>query len=127
MKIARYIDHAVLDPALTPEEVRAAIQLGIDNGVYSVCVQPRDIGTALAMCKGTGTCVSCVLDFPQGCGGAGAKRAAARAYAAMGVQEIDMVYGLWRSQGRRLGGRARRDLRRSRRGARARRAGQGHL
>ena len=91
MKIARYIDHAVLDPALTPEEVRAAIQLGIDNGVYSVCVQPRDIGTALAMCKGTGTCVSCVLDFPQGCGGAGAKRAAARAYAAMGVQEIDMV------------------------------------
>ena len=55
MKIARYIDHAVLNPAMTPEEVRAAIQLGIDNDVYSVCVQPRDIETALAMCKGTNT------------------------------------------------------------------------
>ena len=64
MKIARYIDHAVLDPALTPEEVRAAIQLGVDNGVYSVCVQPRDIEAALSLCKGTDTCVSCVLDFP---------------------------------------------------------------
>ena len=99
MKIARYIDHAVLDPAMTPEEVRAAIQLGIDNDVFSVCVQPRDIETALAMCKGTNTCVSCVLDFPQGCGGVAAKRAAARLYAATGPQEIDMVMNYGAAKG----------------------------
>ena len=99
MKIARYIDHAVLNPAMTPEDVRAAIQLGIDNDVYSVCVQPRDIETALAMCKGTNTLVSCVLDFPHGCGGAAAKRAAARLYAEMGVQEIDMVMNYGAAKG----------------------------
>ena len=99
MKIARYIDHAVLNPAMTPEEVRAAIQLGIDNDVYSVCVQPRDIETALAMCKGTNTLVSCVLDFPHGCGGAASKRAAARLYAEMGVQEIDMVMNYGAAKG----------------------------
>ena len=99
MTIARYIDHAVLNPAMTPEEVRAAIQLGIDNDVYSVCVQPRDIETALAMCKGTNTLVSCVLDFPHGCGGAAAKRAAARLYAEMGVQEIDMVMNYGAAKG----------------------------
>ena len=99
MKIARYIDHAVLNPAMTPEEVRAAIQLGIDNDVYSVCVQPRDIETALSMCKGTNTLVSCVLDFPHGCGGAAAKRAAARLYAEMGVQEIDMVMNYGAAKG----------------------------
>ena len=99
MKIARYIDHAVLNPAMTPEEVRAAIQLGIDNDVYSVCVQPRDIETALSMCKGTNTLVSCVLDFPHGCGGAAAKRAAARFYAEMGVQEIDMVMNYGAAKG----------------------------
>ena len=99
MKIARYIDHAVLDPALTPDEVRAAIQLGIDNDVFSVCVQPRDIETALAMCKGTNTLVSCVLDFPHGCGGAASKRAAARFYAEMGVQEIDMVMNYGAAKG----------------------------
>ena len=99
MKIARYIDHAVLNPAMTPEEVRAAIQLGIDNDVYSVCVQPRDIETALSMCKGTNTLVSCVLDFPHGCGGAAAKSAAARLYAEMGVQEIDMVMNYGAAKG----------------------------
>lgn len=99
MKIARYIDHAVLNPAMTPEEVRAAIQLGIDNDVYSVCVQPRDIEMALSMCKGTNTLVSCVLDFPHGCGGAAAKRAAARLYAEMGVQEIDMVMNYGAAKG----------------------------
>ena len=99
MKIARYIDHAVLNPAMTPEEVRAAIQLGIDNDVYSVCMQPRDIETALAMCKGTNTLVSCVLDFPHGCGGAASKRAAARLYAEMGVQEIDMVMNYGAAKG----------------------------
>ena len=99
MKIARYIDHAVLNPAMTPEEVRAAIQLGIDNDVYSVCVQPRDIEMALSMCKGTNTLVSCVLDFPHGCGGAAFKRAAARLYAEMGVQEIDMVMNYGAAKG----------------------------
>ena len=99
MKIARYIDHAVLNPAMTPEEVRAAIQLGIDNDVYSVCVQPRDIEMALSMCKGTNTLVSCVLDFPHGCGGAASKRAAARLYAEMGVQEIDMVMNYGAAKG----------------------------
>lgn len=99
MKIARYIDHAVLKPAMTPEEVRSAIQLGIDNDVYSVCVQPRDIEVALAMCEGTNTLVSCVLDFPHGCGGAQAKRAAARAYAETGVREIDMVMNYGAARG----------------------------
>lgn len=99
MKIARYIDHAVLKPAMTPEEVRNAIQLGIDNDVYSVCVQPRDIELALKMCKDTNTLVSCVLDFPHGCGGAEAKRAAARAYAEMGVHEIDMVMNYGAAKG----------------------------
>lgn len=71
MKIARYIDHAVLKPAMTPQQVREAIALGIENDVYSVCVQPRDIALARQMCQGTNTLVSCVLDFPHGCGGRG--------------------------------------------------------
>ncbi len=99
MKIARYIDHAVLKPAMTPEEVQSAIRLGIDNDVYSVCVQPRDIETAVKMCEGTNTLVSCVLDFPHGCGGAEAKRAAARVYAEMGVKEIDMVMNYGAAKG----------------------------
>ncbi len=99
MKIGRYIDHAVLQPAMTPDEVRSAVRLGIDHDVYSVCVQPRDIALAVEICEGTNTKVSCVLDFPHGSGGAIVKRAAAREYAALGVDEIDMVMNYGAAKG----------------------------
>lgn len=97
--IAGYLDHAVLKPEMTETEVRAAIQNGIDNKVKTVCVRPCDIELAKEMCAGTETAVICVLDFPHGTGGAEAKEALARIYAAQGVAEIDMVmnYGFARS------------------------------
>lgn len=99
MKISRYLDHAVLKPEMAQEEARSAIQLGIDYEVRTVCVRPCDIDMAVQMCKDTQTQVSCVLDFPQGCGGAEAKEVLAGIYADKGVVEIDMVmnYGLARS------------------------------
>lgn len=97
--IVRYLDHAVLKPNMSIEEVRSAIQLGVDNHVYSVCVPGCHIPLALEMTKGTDTLVSCVLDFPYGYSGAAVKKAAAAEYVALGVHEIDMVmnYGLARS------------------------------
>ena len=49
MNVARYMDHAVLKPDMTREQVREAIQMGIDYHVYSVCVRGCDIETALAV------------------------------------------------------------------------------
>lgn len=99
MKIARYFDAAILKPDMTDEQVDAAIRECIDLDAYSVCVRGCDIEKAVRMTRGTNTCVSCVLDFPYGYGGAEAKRATARAYAKMGVEDIDMVmnYGYARS------------------------------
>lgn len=91
MKINRYFDHAVLKPGMTEQEVKDAIQMGIDYDVYSVCVRPCDIDLAVSMCKGTNTVVSCVLDFPHGDSSAEGKAALAKLYAAKGVAEIDMV------------------------------------
>ncbi len=89
--INRYLDHAVLKPDMTTDEAKAAIQLGIDYHVRTVCVRPSDIRMAVEMCRGTDTDVSCVLDFPHGTATSGAKAAAAREYAGLGVIEIDMV------------------------------------
>lgn len=99
MKISRYFDSAVLKPNMSEQEVKDAIQLGIDYDSYSVCVRPCDIDLALEMCKGTNTKVSCVLDFPHGDSTAEGKAALAEIYAAKGVAEIDMVmnYGYARS------------------------------
>lgn len=99
MYINRYLDHAILKPEMTQDEVREAIQMGIDYEVNTVCVWPCDIELAVSMCKGTKTRVGCVLDFPHGRGGKETKAALAEIYAQKGVEEIDMVmnYGLARS------------------------------
>lgn len=95
----RYIDHAVLKPEMTQEEVWDAIQLGIDFKVRTVCVRPCDIEMAVKMCRGTETEVSCVLAFPHGNTPSEIKAVEARHYIEKGIQEIDMVvnYGYIRS------------------------------
>lgn len=90
-EVNRFIDHAVLKPEMTQEEVRNAIQLGIDYKVRTVCVRPCDIDLAVKMCTGTETEVSCVLAFPHGTVPSEVKRMEAEIYVQKGVHEIDMV------------------------------------
>ena len=91
MKISRYIDHAVLKPGMTHEEIVAAIKSGIELDVYSVCMQPRDVKLASEMCKGTNTHVGSVVDFPHGAGGIAAKRYISEYALENGAEELDMV------------------------------------
>lgn len=89
--ISRYLDHAVLKPDMTIQEVKDAIQLGIDYKVGTVCVRPCDIDLAVKMCNGTESDVSCVLNFPHGVGTTEVKVYEAKQYIEKGVKEIDMV------------------------------------
>ncbi len=100
--IAGIIDTSPLKPSYTEDEVRQAIQDGIDNKCCSVCVQPCHIPMAAKMCAGTETKVCCVLDFPHGKSPVEVKSFMAETYAKMGAEEIDMVMnygyalsGLW--------------------------------
>jgi len=99
LPIQRYLDHAILKPEMTQDEVKQAIQSGIDYQVRTVCVRPCDIELAVKMCAGTTTQVSNVLSFPHGVGTFAVKAAEARDYVAKGTNEIDMVvnYGYIRS------------------------------
>lgn len=100
--INRYLDHAVLKPEMTHQEVVDAIRMGIDYKVRTVCVRPCDIDLAVEMCKGTETEVCVVLGFPHGVILSESKAQEAMLYIDKGVQEIDMVVnysfvrsGLW--------------------------------
>lgn len=99
MKIARYLDAAILKPDMTPAQAEAAIRECIECEAYTVCVRGCDIALAQRLCEGTQTKVSCVLDFPYGYAGAAAKREAARLYSEMGVFEIDMVMNYGAARG----------------------------
>ncbi len=99
LPMARYLDHAVLKPEMSRSEAKAAIQLGIDYHVRTVCVRPCDIALAAEMCQGTETEVSSTLAFPHGCITPAEKAFAAKQAIADGTKEIDMVvnYGFVRS------------------------------
>lgn len=99
MKINRYLDHAILNPEMTTEEVKASIEEAIRYETKTVCVRGCDIKMAVEMCRGTNTEVCCVLDFPHGHGGKEAKAALADIYTKQGAVEVDMVmnYGFARS------------------------------
>ena len=47
MKLSRYIDSSPLNPAMTSDEVRAAITEAVRQECCSVCVQPADIPLAV--------------------------------------------------------------------------------
>jgi deoxyribose-phosphate aldolase len=97
--INRYLDHAILKPELTRAEAKAAIELGIEYKVRTVCVRPCDIRLAASMCRGTESEVSCVVAFPHGCTSSAVKAQEATSSIAAGTNEIDMVvnFGFVRS------------------------------
>ena len=99
MKLSRYIDSSPLGPAMTFDEVRAAIAEAVQQECCSVCVQPADIPLAVEMCRNTKTRVCTVLDFPHGKAPVAVKELQARYYMEYGAEELDMVmnYGLARS------------------------------
>lgn len=86
-----YLDHAVLKPELSREDAEAAIKLGIQFGVRTVCVRPSDIEVAVRLCKGSETKVCTVLAFPHGVNPTTLKALEAKTYIDLGVKEIDMV------------------------------------
>jgi deoxyribose-phosphate aldolase len=65
-ELAAYIDHAVLKPDLTQDEIRKHIQAGIDFGCKTVCINPTSLPIARELCKGTITGICAVCDFPFG-------------------------------------------------------------
>ena len=97
--IPRYVDMAILSPALTDDEVVRALHVAAEVGAYSVCVFPAHISLAQRILAETEVKIGVVLDFPYGKSTPADKAALAGLYAAAGVDEIDMVmdYGAARS------------------------------
>lgn len=90
-ELAAYIDHSVLKPDFTPEDVRREVLTGIGLGCKTVCINPASIGIAAPMCAGTTTGVCVVVDFPFGCSTTASRIAQTHAVLEDGVDEVDIV------------------------------------
>ncbi|MFC2686970.1 MAG: deoxyribose-phosphate aldolase [Arachnia propionica] len=90
-ELAAYVDHSVLKPEFTPDEIRREAENGIRYGCRTVCVNPASVEIAAPLCDGTATGVCVVVDFPFGCSSTASKVAQTRIALEGGVQELDLV------------------------------------
>ncbi len=93
-QVAKTIDHAVLKPDMTDADLKKHAAECIEMGVYSMCVKPCDIKTAVELLKDSDVKVSCVLSFPHGADATEVKSFQAKKAIDDGVDEIDMVMNI---------------------------------
>ena len=65
-ELASYIDHSVLKPEFTQDDIKKYIQEGINFGCKTVCINPSSLDIAHQLCQGTSTGICVVCDFPFG-------------------------------------------------------------
>ncbi len=89
--IAKTIDHSLLRPELTDEQIEAGCRLAARYDVASVCCRPADIARAARLLAGTDVKVGSTVGFPHGNHRTEIKVAEARQALADGATELDMV------------------------------------
>ncbi|HET8667118.1 MAG TPA: deoxyribose-phosphate aldolase [Terriglobales bacterium] len=89
--VARAIDHTVLKPEATPEQVKKLCIEAKQYGFAAVCVQPCYVELAALELKDTSVKVASVVGFPHGATLTSAKALEASETARLGAGEVDMV------------------------------------
>jgi deoxyribose-phosphate aldolase len=90
-KVAKTIDHSLLRPELTVDEVLAGCALAAAYRVASVCCRPLDVGRCRDALAGSGVLVGTVVGFPHGASTAAVKAVEAERALDDGAVELDMV------------------------------------
>ena len=93
-KVAKTIDHSLLRPELTLDEVLAGCDLAAAYQVASVCCRPLDVGQCRDALEGSGVAVGTVVGFPHGSSTTAVKAAEARLALDDGATELDMVLAI---------------------------------
>lgn len=89
--IAKMIDHSLLNPTLTDEEVIAGCELAKSYNVATVCVRPSDVILAQSLLKDSDVMVTTVIGFPHGTTTTATKIAEAKEAILNGCKELDVV------------------------------------
>jgi deoxyribose-phosphate aldolase len=90
-QLAKMIDHSLLHPTLTDQELEDGCKLAAKYGVAAVCIKPYAVQRAVGWLKGTDILVGCVIGFPHGNSDTEAKRYETELACKDGAVEIDMV------------------------------------
>ncbi|MCI6602922.1 MAG: deoxyribose-phosphate aldolase [Clostridiales bacterium] len=89
--LARMIDHTLLAPNASSEDIRRLCREAAENDFASVCIQPCYVPLAAECLKGSRAKVCTVIGFPLGVNCTEIKAAEAAKAVADGADEVDMV------------------------------------
>jgi len=92
--LARYIDHTLLKPNATEEQIRTLCAEALEFNFRSVCVNPTWVPLAAQLLRGSEVLTCTVVGFPLGANEPAIKAMEARRAIRNGAREIDMVINI---------------------------------
>lgn len=92
--VAALIDHTLLKPEATREQVARLCEEAVQYGFYSVMVNPGNVAQAVSLVQGSPVVVGTVIGFPLGATTGTAKIAEAVDVLRLGARELDMVINI---------------------------------
>lgn len=93
-EIAKLIDHSLLQPTMTDEELRQGCELARHYDVASVCIKPYAVRQAAEWLAGSDVLVGTVIGFPHGNSSIKTKVFETEQACRDGAVEIDMVVNI---------------------------------
>ena len=92
--LSKMIDHSLLKPTMTREELEAGCRVALEYDVASVCIMPFYLARAADILKGSDVLPSTTIGFPHGGHSPRVKRLEAEQALDDGARELDMVVNI---------------------------------
>jgi deoxyribose-phosphate aldolase len=92
--LARYIDHTLLKPNATEDQIRTLCAEALEFNFRSVCVNPTWVALVAELLRGSEVLTCTVVGFPLGANESAIKAMEARRAIRNGAREIDMVINI---------------------------------
>lgn len=93
-ELAKMIDHSILHPTMTDDDLKRECEVAEKYNVASVCVKPYAVKQAVALLQNSDVLVGCVIGFPAGNSAIEVKVFETEVACRDGAVEIDMVINI---------------------------------
>ncbi len=90
-ELSKMIDHSLLHPTMTDDQLKEGCELAVQYDVASVCIKPYAIPLAVPILESSDVKVGSVVGFPHGTNMTEIKRLETESACKEGAQEIDIV------------------------------------
>lgn len=94
MEFNNYIDHTLLAPEATEEQIERIVKEAMDNNFHTVMINPYWVEKVHLLLKGSSVKTACVIGFPLGANTTKIKVAEATDAIENGADELDMVMNI---------------------------------